>query len=180
VSNASARTPLGWLIHIEKLCLCNAQDLPQQHDDEDKWPGIGFMIGRLHLVAPLEEVAEILTPMPLSRVPRTKPWLCGIANVRGNLMPVMDLQSYFDDRPAVSHRRSRILVINHHDVYSGVIVDAVLGLKHFRHDQRCGELPGDDRIRAYMRDGFRVGLEHWGVFSMHALAEAPQFLHAAV
>lgn len=181
MSDALARTPLDWLAHIEQLCFRNAHGLPHQHDNEEQWLGIGFTVGHLHLVAPLGEVAEILTPLPLSKVPRTKPWLCGIANVRGNLMPIMDLQAYLRDRLAMSQRRSRILVINHNGVYSGVVVDAVLGLKHFRHDQRCEEIPGDDeRIRAYMRHGFRASGEHWGVFSMHALAETPQFLQAAV
>jgi twitching motility protein PilI len=115
-------------------------------------------------------------------VPRTKAWVCGIANVRGNLMPIMDLQAYLRNAPALSRRRGRILVISHNGVYSGVVVDAVLGLRHFRHDQRCKEVPDDghEHIRAYMRHGFRVGSEHWGVFSMHALAEAPKFLQAAV
>jgi twitching motility protein PilI len=96
-------------------------------------------------------------------------------------MPIMHLQAYLDDRPASLNRRSRILVVNHNGVYSGLVVDAVLGLKHFRDDQRCEELPGDDEyIHEYMTHGFKLGGEHWGVFSMHALAETPKFLKAAV
>ena len=76
---------------------------------------------------------------------------------------------------------SRILVVNHNGVYSGLVVDAVLGLRHFRDDQRCDELPGDDEcIHEYMMHGFKVDGEHWGVFSMHALAETPKFLKVAV
>jgi twitching motility protein PilI len=101
--------------------------------------------------------------------------------VRGNLMPVMDLQGYLHDKPARLNRRSRILVVNHQGVYSGLVVDAVLGLRHFPDDQRCSELPGDDaRIHEYMAHGFRTEGEHWGVFSTHKLAETPQFLKAAV
>jgi twitching motility protein PilI len=93
----------------------------------------------------------------------------------------MDLQAYLHDRPASMRRRSRILVIKHEGVYSGLVVDAVLGLRYFRDDQRCDELPGDDaRIHEYMTHGFRVGSDHWGVFSMHGLAETPNFLKAAV
>ena len=48
---------------------------------------------------------------------------------------------------------------------------------YFRRD----DLPGDDeRIREYMTHGFKTDGEHWGVFSVHALAEAPKFLKAAV
>ena len=176
-----SQTPLERLAHLEQLCLEYASGLPQQEHTDEEWLGIGFRLGRLHLVAPLDEVAEILTPPGLSRVPRTKNWVCGIANVRGNLMPIMDLQGYLYDRPAALNRRSRILVVNYNGVYSGLVVDAVMGLRHFTDEQRCNEMPGDDeRIQEYMLHGFKAGAEHWGVFSLHALAQAPQFLKAAI
>jgi len=179
--DSSRQTPLEWLSDLEQLCLDHAHGLPQQDQTDEEWSGIGFRLGNQYLVAPLGEVAEILTPPRLSRVPRTKTWVCGIANVRGNLMPIMDLQAYLHDRPASLNRRRRILVVNHKGVYSGLVVDAVLGLKHFRDDQHCDELPGDDEcIHQYLTHGFKVDGEHWGVFSMHALAETPKFLSAAV
>jgi len=181
MSGSSRQAPLEWLAQLEQQCLQYAHGLPQQEQSDDEWLGIGFRLGELQLVAPLGEVAEILTPPSLSKVPRTKVWVCGIANVRGNLMPIMDLQGYLYDRPATMNRRSRILVVNHNGVYSGLVVDAVMGLRHFREEQRCDELPGNDAcIHEYMTHGFRVGNEHWGVFSMHSLAETPQFLKAAI
>jgi len=181
MTDFDAKTPLDRLAQLESWCLVYAHGLPQQEQGDEEWLGIGFRLGDLQLVAPLAEVSEILTPPSLSQVPRTKAWVCGIANVRGNLMPIMDLSGYLHDRAAVMGRRSRILVVNHNGVYSGLVVDAVLGLRHFRDEQRCDELPGDDKhIHEYMTQGFRVGNEHWGVFSMHKLAETPQFLEAAV
>jgi twitching motility protein PilI len=181
MTEPTCQSPLERLARLEKLCLDNASGLPQQAQAEEAWLGIGFRLGELQLVAPLGEVSEILTPPSLSQVPRTKAWVCGIANVRGNLMPIMDLQGYLHDRPAALNRRSRILVVNHNGVYSGLVVDAVLGLRHFRDEERCDELPGQDtRVHEYMTHGFRSGNEHWGVFSMHKLAETPQFLKAAV
>lgn len=174
-------SPLLWLARFEHMCRDHAHSLPRQVHHESTWIGIGFRLGRLNLVAPLAEVAEILTPPGLSQVPCTRAWVCGIANVRGNLMPVVDLLGYLYDRPAVANRRSRVLVVNHRDVCTGLVVDAVLGLRHFREEQRCRELPGDDpRVQEYMTHGFREEAGHWGVFSMHKLAEAPRFLQAAV
>lgn len=177
----AGQSPLEQLARLEQLCLKHAYGLPQQQQTDEEWVGIGFRLGGLNLVAPLGEVSEILTPPSLSKVPRTKPWVCGIANVRGNLMPIMDLQGYLHDQPASLNRRSRILVVNHNGVYSGLVVDAVMGLRHFSDEQRCDELPGEDSdIHAYMTHAFKSGDEHWGVFSMHELADTPQFLKAAV
>jgi twitching motility protein PilI len=174
-------TPLEALHEIERQCLAHAHGLPQREQAEEDWIGIGFRLGDLNLVAPLAEVSEILTPPGLSKVPQTKAWVCGIANVRGNLMPILDLQGYLYDLPASLNRLSRVLVVNHNGVYSGLVVDAVLGLRHFRDEHRVSELPGSNpRIHEYMEHGFRTGSEHWGVFSMHTLAETPQFLKVAV
>lgn len=175
------RTPFSWLVALEQLCLEHASGLPRQETMEEDWVGIGFRLGDLHLLVPLEEVVEILIPPEISRVPCTKPWMHGMANVRGNLLPVMNLQGYLQDRPIHMNRNSRILVVNHGGVFSGLLVDAVLGLKHFQSDQYCDELPDSDECYTeYMMNGFRLGDEHWGVFSMHRLTETPEFVQVAV
>ena len=85
------------------------------------------------------------------------------------------------DMPPSLSRRSRILAVSHNDVYTGLVVDAVLGLKHFRTDEQVDELPaGDTCVTQYMTHGFRSDGALWGVFSMYSLAETPQFLQAAI
>jgi twitching motility protein PilI len=178
---AEQRSPLECLALMEQQCLTHARTLPQKHRIEYEWSGIGFRLGDLRLVASIEEVAEILTPPPLSVVPRTKSWVCGIANVRGNLLPIMDLGGFISDVPANLTRRSRILVVSQNDLYAGLAVDAVLGLRHFRPEHRCDAPPADDpRMRAYLKHGFRSGDELWGVFSLRDLTQAPLFLQVAV
>ena len=174
-------TPLAILKDLEARCIANARELPRQVEVREEWSGIGFRLGGLSLVAPLGEVVEILTPPGLSKVPRTKSWVRGIANVRGNLLPIMDLQGYLSGQPTQATRRTRVLVVNYKGVFSGLMVDEVLGLKHFLEEEKVTDLPTqEEAMLGYLTHGFRRGDEHWGVFSMHALAESPQFLQAAV
>jgi twitching motility protein PilI len=175
------RNPLAILHELGQKLLENAHGLPQQNEVREEWVGIGFRIGDLRLVAPLGEVIEILPPPGASKVPRTKNWVWGIANVRGNLLPVMDLHNYLRGAPTVRTRRTRVLVVNHQGVFSGLVVDEVLGLRHFLQEEQVTELPTDDAaLVEYLTHGFRRDDEHWGVFSVHVLAESPQFLQAAV
>ncbi|MBA2409221.1 MAG: chemotaxis protein CheW, partial [Gammaproteobacteria bacterium] len=44
------------------------------------------------LVTPLLAVAEIITPPTVASVPGVKPWVMGIANMRGTLLPIMQIQ----------------------------------------------------------------------------------------
>ncbi len=181
MATEAAQSPLEILRGIEQNCLAHAHGLPQQIEVAEEWSGIGFRLGELRLVAPLGEVVEVLTYPGLSKVPRTKSWVRGIANVRGNLLPIMDLQGYLSGKPITMTRRSRVLVINHKGVFSGLVVDEVLGLKHFVNEEQVPEPPArEGAIVDYLRHGFRRKDEHWGVFSMYSLAESPQFLQAAV
>ncbi len=177
----ATQEPLNWLAHLEILCARYAAGLPQQEETEDEWLGIGFRVGNLRLVSPLGNIAEILLPPALTKVPGTKAWVCGIANVRGNIMPIMDIHGYLHGRLAEVTKHTRVLVINHNGVYSGLVVDAVLGLQHFGPEHECLEAPSEyGEIEQYLVGGFRRDGILWRAFSMHRLAETPEFLQPAV
>lgn len=181
MTQAQNNAPMQVLRDLEARCREHARQLPRQIEVRENWLGIGFRLGDLRLVAPLDHVVEILTYPGMSKVPGAKDWVRGIANVRGNLLPIMDLHGYLKGEGVVPSRLSRVLVVNHKGVFSGLIVDEVLGLKHFMPEQRTDELPASDAaLKPFLQFGFQLGDEHWGVFSMHELAQTPQFLQAAI
>lgn len=181
MTQAQNNAPMQVLRDLEVRCREHARQLPRQIEVRENWLGIGFRLGDLRLVAPLDHVVEILTYPGMSKVPGAKDWVRGIANVRGNLLPIMDLHGYLKGEGVVPSRLSRVLVVNHKGVFSGLIVDEVLGLKHFMPEQRTDELPASDAaLKPFLQFGFQLGDEHWGVFSMHELAQTPQFLQAAI
>src|SRR5471030_1996629 len=58
-----------------------------------EWVGVALkMAGELYLVA-REEAREVLgVPSPLTRVPGAKSWILGLASIRGQLFPIIDLR----------------------------------------------------------------------------------------
>ena len=173
--------PVALLVEIERRARHNAAGLPQQEDLREQWSAIGFQLGGRALLAPLGQVTEILTLPVLTRVPGAKPWVLGIANVRGNLLPIMDLNGYLFGRRMVPGKRSRVLVINHRGVFAGLLVDQVLGLRHFEATARSGSAPeANQELVPYLEPGFPVHEEVWPVFSMRRLAESPLFMQVAV
>jgi Chemotaxis signal transduction protein len=124
-------TPLALLLDIEHRARKHTGGPTLREQVLDEWVGIEFRLGTLRLAAPLEEVLEILKFPELTKVPRTKPWVRGIANVRGNLLPVMDLQGFLAGRLTAINRDSRVLVISHKVIFAGLLVDQVMGIKRF-------------------------------------------------
>lgn len=180
--NAKAKKdPVAVLQEIEQRCLERAIGLPQQEEIKATSLAIGFRIGDLKMVTPVDEVAELLTYPSLSRIPGTKRWVKGLANVRGNLLPIMDLNDYLTKKPTVLTTKSRVLVVNHGGVFSGLLVDEVLGLRHFYDEERKSKLPEvDNFIKSYLSGVYQQDTEEWGIFSMHSLAKSPLFLQVAV
>lgn len=176
-----AANPVAILAEIEQRARAHAAGLPQQEDIREQWSGIGFRLGERWMLAPLDEVTELLTLPTMTRVPGAKAWVLGIANVRGNLLPIMDLNGYLYGRRTAVGKRSRVLVVNHRGVFAGLLVDDVTGMRHFEADSRLTERPESDlETMPYLERGFELDGLAWPVFSMRKLAGSPLFMQVAV
>lgn len=157
-----------------------AAGLPQQKEQEETWEGVVFNVGDARLVVAPGEVAEILNfPSGVSQIPGAKRWMRGIANIRGNVLPIIDLQAFFGGAATVTTRRSRVLVFNQGDGLIGVLVGEMVGMRRFDQLTRTGkpEVPGP--AGRFVVFGFEQDGAHWPVFSMQALAQSPDFQNAA-
>ncbi|MBF8291197.1 MAG: twitching motility protein PilI, partial [Steroidobacteraceae bacterium] len=57
-----------------------------------------------------DEAREVMgVPAPITRVPGARPWIMGLANVRGQLLPVIDLKQYFGSGELVTGRNTRVV-----------------------------------------------------------------------
>ena len=173
--------PVEYLKAIEDGCRGTGGSHEDKAEATNEWAGITYRIGNNDLVSQLGEVVEILDVPELSRVPLTQPWVRGIANIRGNLLPVIDLSGCLTGSVTRITDKSRVLVIDYNGFYSGLVVDEVLGLKHFLDDEYSLEDPEvDEFLMPYTQHVFRRGSLTWAIFSLHKLADSPQFLQAAV
>ena len=181
MSGQNVIDPVAILKEIEDCCRGCEVGLPRKTEASNEWTGIAFRLGRNKIVAPMDDVIEILDLPELSVVPLTQPWVRGIANVRGSLLPVIDLNGYLGNELPRLSSKTRVLVVDLNGVCSGLVVDEVLGLKYFLEDELTDEEPCvGDEIRPYLMCGFSRGGEVWGVFSLLSLVESPVFLQAAV
>ena len=140
------QSPVALLHQIAQASASVERDVINAQDMTASWSGIGFSLCGQRMIAPMGEVVEIVNVPPITYVPRVKDWLLGIANVRGRLLPIIDLERYFGARLAGNKNRHRALIIDVDGIYAGLVVSNVFGLKHFMSDafdegfERSGEL----------------------------------------
>ena len=169
------------LKEIEQKCLENARDMPSADGTTDEWTGIGFKIAGVSLLSKMGEVTEILDTPSFTRVPGVHPWVIGIANVRGGLLPLMDLKRFITGESISSLNSARVMVVNHNGLHTGLMVEEVQGMRHFSLSDQAFELPEvNNDLKPYIRLAFQRDNEFWPVFSMHALIEDERFLHASL
>ena len=176
----SAKDAMVALSDIEKRGKEAARLLPQIKGSTDLWDALVFSVSGVRVTAAMNEVSEMLPYRDaITRVPGAKPWMLGLANVRGSLLPVIDLQGFLGAKAIVPSKAARILVIRLRGLVAGLLVHSVQGMRHFNLADRVPNARMKGALGAYVYEAFGVDGEVWPVFSMKALAADPEFRSAA-
>jgi twitching motility protein PilI len=173
--------PFAVLTDIAQRSRSMAAGLPEQQEAVDLWNGIGFVLAGERYVAPMGEVTEILHVPRFTHIPGVRPFMLGAANVRGRLLPLIDLPSFFDiPRSSRSMRDRRVLVLEQGDVFSGLVVDGVAGMQYFAVDSFVAQPEGvPDSVQPFVKGGYERNEEVWKVFSAVDLVDDERFLDVA-
>jgi twitching motility protein PilI len=173
-------SPFEILARYERLSLAHASDVQERMDAPGLWRGIGYRVGSRLFVSGIEEFNELLAVPALAQVPGTQPWLLGIANVRGNLVPVIDLARFLFGERTQPTERTRLLVVRQGGGSVALLVDEVFGQRTVDAEQRGrAEREDDPRLARFADDRVDVGEQRFALFSMNKLVRAPDFRQAA-
>lgn len=84
-----------------------------------------FQLGKETYGVDISTVWEIITMQPITQVPHTAEFIEGIINLRGKVIPVIDLRKRFELAHGEFTRATRIVVIEISGNTLGMIVDGV-------------------------------------------------------
>lgn len=176
----TSQDPLALLRKIQRESIETAPGLPQEIQAATLWSGVAFRLGEMRLVSRLDDVLEVLPCPEYTQVPGTKSWVKGVANVRGNLITILDLAEYFGKPPVFMDERTRLLVMNVPGLHTGLLVNEVMGLRHFDEEAERHQLPDlDDPVMVHAKGAFVRDDVLWSVFDMKSLAESATFKRVA-
>jgi twitching motility protein PilI len=172
--------PFALLLEIERRA--KEASARRQGSDEavEEWIGVAFRLGAERFLTARADVREILpAPDQMARVPGAKPWLRGIANVRGQLLTIVDLKAFLGAGATHADRKSRMLLLASREVPTAVIVDEVLGFRRFAAADFSDAAPATEiRCERYLTGTWSRGDDSYPSFDMKRLLEDSGFLHA--
>ncbi len=85
---------------------------------------VGFRIGNETYGVRIGSVREIVRVPEITAVPSAPDLIEGVINLRGKIIPVMDLRKRFGQTEIISDRKNRILVVELENKLIGLIVNA--------------------------------------------------------
>ena len=180
-ANRKRTSSFETLADYEARSLTHAPGRPELVEAPGHWRGVGFRLGQRRLVSSFEEVVEILALPPVTPVPGAQPWMLGVANVRGSLLPVVDLKQFLEGERTIVHDGQRVLVVRQTGGNVAVIIDELFGQRTFNDTHRA-ELDGENegRYGQLVNQVYRLADTSWGVFSMQTLTRTPEFRQATL
>ncbi len=172
----SIENPFDLLVSYEQRVLQGGLSLPEAADTADEWIGLGFRLGEDRLMADMGDVKEILELPEYTVVPGVKSWIVGVANVRGSLLPIVDLKGYIIGEEVRQRRNGRVIVIEYKGFNTGLMVDEIFGMRHFVAKDLVNELPSlHENLLPFVKTAYMQGDEHWPVFSFDEMKQKEDF-----
>lgn len=96
---------------------------------------VTFRLGSEEYGVDIMKVQEIILPGQITQVPEVPEFIEGVINLRGNVIPIIDLRKRFGQPIVAAGEETRIIVVNVRERTMGVIVDAVSEVLRIAQDE---------------------------------------------
>lgn len=108
-----------------------------------------FMLGKESYAIELLKVKEVITPPEMTSIPKSPPHICGLMNLRGLVMTVIDLRKKLGIVPDEDTSQNGVIIIDLGDRFVGVKVDSIQRVLNVNQD-RMKPVPESDKNNSYI------------------------------
>ncbi len=140
--------------------LFGAQGSSGEASQADEQVRYGIRLGELGLLIPRETFSEVVVAKDIYPLPNTQPWLKGVINDHGDVVPVYDLLQLFR-LEATQTQKEALLVIDQREYAVAIFI------RQYPQPVRGTREPAEpsatvpEVLKEYVRAVYRVGGEQW-------------------
>lgn len=137
---------------------------------------LGVACGDKRWLIRLAEAGEVIAVPPIARVPLTRDWFLGLANIRGNLYSIVDFAAFTGAAPVPGGPAARLLLFASRsgDLNAGLVVERVTGLRNIA--ELAGHAPPPGAPDWYAQRCSDADGNTWQEIDLVALTRDPSFL----
>lgn len=96
---------------------------------------VGFRLGDEDYAIAITKIQEIILMKPITRIPEVPHFIEGLINLRGAVIPIINLRKRFGMPPREQDDETRTIVVNLNEKTIGCVVDAVTRVMRLTVDQ---------------------------------------------
>ena len=112
----------------------NLVDMNLVIEDVTKGKFLTFLVGDVSYGIEISYVVEIISVQEITLVPHTHPYVKGIINLRGTVVPVIDMGMRFGQGEIINTEKTCIIVLSMDDMSVGILVDGVQDVSNIEDD----------------------------------------------
>ncbi|MDD2790873.1 MAG: chemotaxis protein CheW [Sulfurimonas sp.] len=124
---------------------------------------VGFVIGDEEYAVPILSIQEIIKPFPWTRVPQVPKYVLGVFNLRGAVIPLIDLRTKFGIGAKKHTDETRFIVMRNGDDVAGFVIDRLTMAIRIKKD-KIGPAPDTVNGDETLIDG--VGKQEDGIITI--------------
>ncbi len=177
----SAEIVLHAMNQLSQYFVAGSRPLPAQVDYVPLIPAISFSLLGHDWAIPLDQVAELIEVHDCTPLPGVKPWVVGVSNLRGRLLPIIDFAQFLGGQLSPMSRLQRIVVLDRQDIFVGLVVDELKGMKYFSSDAYEADNQNiEGSLKPFVPGFYRADDTQILLFSPDALIESQSFQDVAL
>ena len=162
LSMNKASTPDGLLAPSEALSIKREIDesVAKLGERAGSVVGQGVQVSNLRLFIRFDQASEVSEMTRIFRLPGTPKWVCGLANLHGNLVPVLDIASFLS-LPNEAGEKPILLVLGHGENAVAIPVSGIPERLRFGEVDRIPAPLVGEHLQPYVPGAFTRGNDIW-------------------
>lgn len=166
-------SPAEILIKLHQLVAGQRIEAPRRSVD-DSWQAVAFSANNQQLLVNMQQVSEVVEVSSVTLIPGVQPWVAGISNVRGVVLPLIDLGLYLEGKASQTGNRCHVIAIEQGEVRFGLIVDQVIGMRQVD-SEKTVETGSANGATSYLAGTLEIAGDHWQIFDTDRLLVSQKF-----
>ena len=147
--------------------------------DMQSLQSLHFRIDNYDLLLPLQTSTEVINKIDYSPIPISRPWLLGVASIRGQLLTLIDLKNFLFNTDSTSNlKHKRVLTTRTDHVFLGLVVDQVVGMAQLWEMQNEARHPAswDEAVVELLRGIYRKDDTYFGLCDIEKIVHHQRFM----
>ncbi len=145
----------------------------KQESDTSATRFYALVLENLKLLIDVQTSCELLDENTIYTIPQISEWLRGVVNVRGNVVPIIDLENIVTGKYQVHNKKSKIIIINIENAPFGVFLDQLPKIITFDSDSKLSDfskLPHS--IQPFVRFAYLHDKEIWAAIDFQKFIQS--------